>query len=803
MNMKKILTHILLSVSILSLAGLTGCNQNKLDTDQYSGTVALAAIAPNPVMRGGELRIIGANLETVSEVRFAGGVTVSSIQTIAAGPRSEIRLTVPVEGPEPGPVTVLTGNGATASTRFDLEFTEPIVIDSFSPEEALSGDVLTITGDYLNNVREVIFGGEVFVTEFVSQSRHEIEVVVPAEAVTDFVIVGDVNEIEDATTIPNRIYTPEKLVISQPTVVTADKATYKSGEVITVTGEHLDMIQTIKLTGAEDVDFTVSADGTSISFVLPATASDGSIILVSYAGDEFDAGEIETVTVADLAISSLAEDNRYKAGSTVKITGSDLDLVVKVEFKDAEASWYLQDGNIIATVPAAAKDGAVCVTLASGKQAWTEAIEVVKPAATGINTTEAVAGQGEVKVSGTDLDLVTDVKIGDKDNSFVPCDFYYEDGSIIVKIPSAAYTGPITLSAENGCQTVTDSITVTYDEAVSITFDQPTYALGRNITISGKNLLQIDAISIKGKKVTVYSLRADDSISFALPDGFGPGIYRLDLVLMDGSTLTWPVAFEVTAPYTETFIWEGSADTGNYANNLELGGEDDWVNNEIAVGDVVRIYFKAADPSDWSMQLFTGHWAGMSMLFPGTDNPNQFNPTNSPDAPANGYVAFEVTEEIFNLFTEKQWWGSALIIQGKNLNVTGISLLKFGATETVVWEGTSNHTGDYVNNLELGGEDDWVTNELYEGAEVRIYFKPDDPSDWSIQVFSGHWEGMSFVTPNGVQWNAENSPEAVSKGYVSFIAEGEAFKMMTSKQWWGSALILQGKNLVITKLAFQ
>jgi hypothetical protein len=129
-------------------------------------------------------------------------------------------------------------------------------------------------------------------------------------------------------------------------------------------------------------------------------------------------------------------------------------------------------------------------------------------------------------------------------------------------------------------------------------------------------------------------------------------------------------------------------------------------------------------------------------------------------------------------------------------------MIHFGAAETVVWEGTSTHTGDYAVNLELGGEDDWVNAELWEGAEVRIYFTPDDPADWSIQIFDGHWGGMSYVTPNGVQWNAENSPEAIEKGYVSFKAEGAAFAAMTSHQWWGFALILQGKNLVVTKLAY-
>ena len=91
---------------------------------------------------------------------------------------------------------------------------------------------------------------------------------------------------------------------------------------------------------------------------------------------------------------------------------------------------------------------------------------------------------------------------------------------------------------------------------------------------------------------------------------------------------------------------------------------------------------------------------------------------------------------------------------------------------------------------------------LNEGAEVRIYFTPDDWSDWSIQIFDGHWGGMGYVTPNGAQWNVENSPEAQSKGYVSFIAEGDAYKALTTKAGWGYAIILQGKNMVFNKIVF-
>ena len=798
--MKNIFKYSFLATLFIAMTGLTACQNEELDTDQYAGKLALAAVAPNPVMRGAELRIIGANLEKVSEVRFAGGASVSGIQTVTSGSRSEIRLTVPMDA-EVGPVTIVGSDGTTASTRFDLEYTEPIVMSSFSPSEVLSGDVVTVRGEYLNNVREVILGG-VYITEFGSQSRDQLTFTVPFDAVTGYLIVGDVNELEDASSIPNLIYSETELVVGDPTVAVADTATYKSGDVIKVTGEHLDMIEKIDLTGASEVEFTVAEDGKSISFNLPPTATDGQVKLTSYAGKEFEAGFVQTLSVVDLAIASIAEDGRYKAGSDVKITGSDLDLVTKVEFTGAEAQWYLDGEDIVATIPADAKDGGVTVTLGSGKQAYTEAIEVVKPVATWISGREAVAGGQQIAVAGTDLDLVTGVTIGDKDNGLIKCGFTVSSADTVrVIIPRDAYTGVLTLAAANGDATQTDEITVTYNEAVSIVFDEPSYALGRKVTISGSNLMKVETINIKGKKVISFSERKNDAMAFDLPDGVGPGVYKLDLGLIDGSELTWAVPFEVTAPYTETFVWEGSRETGSYANNLELGGEDDWVNNGLVVGDVVRVYFTAADPADWSMQLFTGHWSGMSMLFPDLQNPNQFNQDRNPDAIANGYVAFEVTEEIFNLFTEKQGWGSALIVQGKFLTVTGISFLHFGVTETVVWEGDAEISG-WTNYDNLGPENLFLEAGIAEGMTLHFYFTAPE-GDWQFKVYDGHWGGMSFAEIGGGQefnvWNYTMEDNRISVAVTSEMAA-----QLTQIQGWGSFIIVQGVGgMHLTKITIE
>ena len=800
--MKKTMKSFVLAALCILLAVFASCQREQLDTAQFSDrNVTLAAVEPNPVMRGGVLRLVGSNLDRVSEVHFAGNVTVTSIEKVASGSRSEIRVTVPLEGPEVGPVTVVANDGTVLSTRFDLEYTEPISIDSFSPAEALSGDVITIKGEYLNNVQEVIFGGEVYVTEFISQSRGELQVRLPSEAVSGYVILGDVNEVVDKTTIPNQIYSAEELVVGDPTVVEAEPATYKAGDQIVIKGAHLDMIASLALTGADEVAFTVSEDGSEISFNLPASATNGPMVLTSYAGKAFEAGQIETVSVSDLAISSLAEDGLYKAGAPVKISGNDLDLVTKVEFTGAEASWYYMDGALYATVPAAAQDGGVGVTLASGKQAWTEPVEVVKPWIDYYSRGDVIAGETPVTISGTDLDLVTSAKWGDKEQGFIDCDFSFgtdDEGNlaIVVATPRLAYTGPVTLTSAAGYETSTGEIQVSYNEAISIDFTDESYALGRPVTLTGTNLLQVESIHVKGNKVLTYMNRSDDAMSFQLPEGMGPGVYRLVLTLLDGSELTWPVPFAVTAPYTETYIFEGYEDLGSWSNQPFFGGDGELGTLGLAVGDQIRIYYTPL-ADWWQFQIFGGHWEGMT--FPELGGGNTVSASNTELGAK--FFTFEVTAENIGTLTSVGGWGGALLTQGESVAITGVSMVHFGATETVIWEG-SLETGEYANNLEIGGEDDWVNAELWDGAEVRIYFTAADPSDWSLQVFDGHWSSLSYVTPNGVQWNNENAADALEKGYVSFIAEGDVFAALTSHQWWGYAIILQGRLLTITKVAY-
>ena len=772
----------------LILITLAGCKKNEVDVDPLGGNFAFSGMAPNPVMRGAALRIYGVGLDQVSEVRLAGDVTVTEFVKLSKGAKLDtLEVLVPVEGPEVGKVSIVNKDGRTLSSLSDLTFTEPIEVASFSPASVLSGDVITFKGEYLNVVKEVIFSGDNAVTvEFESQSRHELKVKVTANAISGPVILSDVNEIEDQNTIPNHVYTQTDLTVADPTVTKAEKATYKSGDVITVKGAHLDMIQNVAVPQVSEVVFAVAEDAASISFNLPPKASDGNIVLTSYAGKDFDAGEIETVTVTELSVKSLAEDARFKAGCDVEITGEDLDLVTKVEFENAEANWYLDGDKIIATQPAAAKDGAITVTLDSGKKAYSEEIEVVKPEVLGWETLEGdvVAGQTEITFVGLDLDLVTSVKMGDQDHGFIDCEFEYDadgegDTQLVVAIPEQAYTGPVIFTSAAGYETETESFTVTYDMAVSITFDTPVVGLGSNIAISGKNLMQIEQVFIKGKKVTSFATRSDTSMSFGIPEKLGPGVYRLDLVLMDGSEMTWPIPFEITAPFTEKFIWEGSEPIAwNGMGALSWGGFD-WTTVE--EGTVLCAHFVVNPDAGTNVIRFgNGSWASLpSLAGLAADG-------NIPlDASMSDYK-FELTAADLDQLIN----AGGLVMTGDGYTLTGVSLIVYGAAEkrdviwegsvTVDWSGATAGAEGSMGALSWGGYD-WSTVEA--GTVLALEFER-VADEVQIRLGNGSWAALPGTEdpykPEGselkVELTADMIAELVANGGLVITGQGYTLK---------------------------
>lgn len=356
---------------LLSSLTFTACDTNDLDTNQYKGGISLNVFGPSPVLRGGELRFLGCGLDQVASVLIPGCDAITDIQLISA---EEIRVIVP-QTALPGYVTLMLRNGESIVTKTQLTYSEPVSIESFSPESVRPGDVLTIKGEYLNLMSQVIFAENVIVSDeviaeeetteatskFLKHTRNEIQVRVPEEARSGKIILSDGAE------IPNRLYSEVELQVVLPSVAeVADYNNIKPGAAMTVTGENFDLVKEVRMENGETMQFTYSAEQKALTFTIPCGAVNGPIYVVPASGVLVQVAEIKMATPEDVK----AQETEITAGKELTLTGKNMDMIAAVLFPGVEKAvepTSLSETEVKVVVPGEAQSGMIQLVLTSGE----------------------------------------------------------------------------------------------------------------------------------------------------------------------------------------------------------------------------------------------------------------------------------------------------------------------------------------------------------------------------------------------------------------------------------------------------
>lgn len=356
---------------LLSSLTFTACDTNDLDTNQYKGGISLNVFGPSPVLRGGELRFLGCGLDQVASVLIPGCDAITDIQLISA---EEIRVIVP-QTALPGYVTLMLRNGESIVTKTQLTYSEPVSIESFSPESVRPGDVLTIKGEYLNLMHQVIFAENVIVSDeviaeeetteatskFLKHTRNEIQVRVPEEAQSGKIILSDGAE------IPNRLYSEVELQVVLPSVAeVADHNNIKPGAIMTVTGENFDLVKEVRMENGETMLFTYSAEQKALTFTIPCGAVNGPIYVVPASGVLVQVAEIKMATPEDVK----AQETEITAGKELTLTGKNMDMIAAVLFPGVEKAvepTSLSETEVKVVVPGEAQSGMIQLILTSGE----------------------------------------------------------------------------------------------------------------------------------------------------------------------------------------------------------------------------------------------------------------------------------------------------------------------------------------------------------------------------------------------------------------------------------------------------
>lgn len=526
---------------ICSTFAFTSCDRDDLNTDQYGNEISVLSYGPNPVLRGGVLTFKGANLDQITEIDLPGAEAITSINVVTSGKNSEINIEVPAEKCEPGIVTLKTAKNGEIKTLTPITYIENLKFTGFYVGENKEnlvgnvGDVLTIEGDYLNNITSVIFanGATMDAESFKSQTRYQIQLVIPAEAGEGRFQISDGN---------NYMYSEGALSINAPEIDANNaigKSLIKAGETEVLRGTSLDQIASIELNGAtvEAADFK-SQTASEITFIISSKVADGEITAVTKSGIRIPFGEITTVVPSQL----VATPSPIKNGAELTITGKDMDLITGIAFPNAKESKLnkVETTKVTSTVPEDAQEGDITLSLDNGKTV-TVAYTLVKPTVTACTPAAITAGEKTI-IKGTDLDLVKSITFPGDVEQTVDKFAAQNAQAIAVTVPTACAGTGFKLNLKNGTTINIDgqlSIKAATDPAIASVTPGEAIA-GSKITITGKNFQNIQNLYIGSYKVNRYTSRTNTEIVCQVPANAEVGTYKIVMEDPDGNKIEGP-----------------------------------------------------------------------------------------------------------------------------------------------------------------------------------------------------------------------------------------------------------------------
>lgn len=655
---------------VCSTFAFTSCDRDDLNTDQYGNEISVLSYGPNPVLRGGVLTFKGANLDQITEIDLPGAEAITSINVVTSGKNSEINIEVPAEKCEPGIVTLKTAKNGEIKTLTPITYIENLKFTGFYVGENKEnlvgnvGDVLTLEGDYLNNITSVIFanGYTMDAESFKSQTRYQIQLVIPAEAGEGRFQISDGN---------NYMYSEGALSINAPEIDANNaigKSLIKAGETEVLRGTSLDQIASIELNGAtvEAADFK-SQTASEITFVISSKVADGEITAVTKSGIRISFGEITTVVPSQL----VATPSPIKNGKEITITGKDMDLITGIAFPNAKESKLnkVETTKVTSTVPEDAQEGDITLSLDNGKTV-TVAYTLVKPTVTACTPAAITAGERTI-IKGTDLDLVASVTFPGDVEQTVEKFAAQNANAIAVTVPAACAGTGFKLNLKNGTTINIDgqlSIKAATDPAIASVTPGEAIA-GSKITITGKNFQNIQNLYIGSYKVNRYTSRTNTEIVCQVPANAEVGTYKIVMEDPDGNKIEGPEFKVVPAEkdiatittnidnsaikYPYNFTWD---DTGRFrimkADLIKLG---------VKVGSKMLFYKEAG--ATGQVQINNANWGAIDTVSDWDGNK---------DCIVKVFDAAMM--EAVNSISDG-WGDTAFILQGDLKNVTKITIL--------------------------------------------------------------------------------------------------------------------------------
>lgn len=757
-------------------------NGDEEDTNQYKGGISLNVFGPCPVARGGELRFLGSGMDRVQSVTIPGCGEITDIEVVN---EKEIRVTVP-QTAEVGYIVLKTPSGE-ITTKTRITYSEPIGVETIAPNPVKPGEVLVIKGEYLNLIKEVIFFEEVAVAEddFVAHSRKEIQVRVPMTAKSGDITLADALS-EDKEAMRNLIPVKGLEVVLPSVEAPLDLSAKKPGDEIVVKGKDLDLVEVVRMPNGDEVEFAYDRTeeaGETITFTLPANASDGAVVMIPASGVE--------VAIANIGMALPAEVKAVpaeglRAGDVITLTGVNMELVTDILFPGVEGAVEPDSKSateLKATMPAAAVSGDLLLNTASGASIPV-AIATQKPEFMGF-ASDAVSLGNEVTIQGKNLDLVVKVVYtGGAEVEVAPA----SATELTIAMPTTCTeSGALTLVMANGESVETGELTINAPEFCYIPVlpgEDEELKGGEVLSLKVENADKLQGVKVNDKEVQ-YILTPNGDLLINVPQMAGRGT-KVTLLSSNGS-IDYFIDF-IPATEIENVVMDQMHDLGVWADEASGGAfrlyKKDLTEAGFAPGAKLRFYVSIYATTQ--IQINNANWGQYTMLEYGANETAKM-------------VELDVTQDLYDeiMNTNDGWSDTGFVIQGKGCVISRVSVWYKMSLETTIWTGEAvcDGWGNQPTLLSDGGKE-LIEAGAKVGSTIRFYVTP-MAAEWKLQIVEGHWG------PTWLDLTFESYDLAANGGAIALVITQDMWNAITTVQYWGGTFLGNGDKSIITKITVE
>lgn len=311
----------------------------------------ITSFSPTSVAAGGEVAIIGTNLDRVSSVRL-GGVAAPGFTVRSA---TRIDVVVP-SGALSGAIEVSGPNGA-AQSGVPLTILQVVTVSRVEPTSVVAGGQLTLSGTQIDRIQRVSLGGVTLPPVGVATAT-SLRVTVPMGAPSGSLTVVDVNNVAQVLPQAITVLTPVSIAGFSP------MAALVGGQVV-VSGQGLDRVGAVLFSGTSTAANITARSTSALTVTVPVGAATGPITLQFGVGESLRSTASFSV-IPRIEVDSAAVYTVSAAGDPVTLTGRGLDEVSGVLVGGSPATISGRSATqIVFPAPAGAACAAITLTSAS------------------------------------------------------------------------------------------------------------------------------------------------------------------------------------------------------------------------------------------------------------------------------------------------------------------------------------------------------------------------------------------------------------------------------------------------------